>query len=240
MFCIKCGAQVPEGSTFCTTCGSAMPVANGQVQTTLDPNRSYIGKVFKYIGGAIKNPAKNVQELSTEKSPICLTLEIPKFIFAIVSFILVCLAASLELGGAEPIVKALNDSILGDNVGLQLLFAILTYGAAFGLMFLMTWVCSVKITKLRVPAVVLLNICSISSVPMVAILPCLMVIGFLWLPLAIILLLAGVLLSAVLYTENIRASGIFGSETVWKNALVLCTAFMGSAFFILLPLAIAF
>lgn len=240
MFCIKCGAQVSEGSTFCTSCGSAMPVMNEQEQTTLDPNRSYIGKVFKYVAGAFKKPAKNVQELATEKSMIWLILEIPKFIFAIISFILVCLAASLELGGAEPIAKAVNSSILGDNVGLPLLFAIVTYCAAFGLMFLMTWVCSVKITKLRVPAVVLLNICSISSVPMLAVLPCLMIIGFLWLPLAIILLLAGILLSTVLYTENIRASGIFGSETVWKNALVLCTTFIGAAFFLLLPLAIAF
>ena len=240
MFCIKCGAQVPDGSTFCTSCGSAMPVINNQGQATLDPHRSYVGKVFKYVGGAVKNPAKNVQELATEKSKICLMLEIPKFIFTILAFILVSLAASLELGGAAPIAKAFSESILGDNVGFQLLFSMLTYCAGFGLLFLMTWVCSVKITKLRVPAIVLLNICSISSVPMLAVLPCLMIIGFLWLPLAIILLLAGTLLSAVLYTENIRASGIFGSETVWKNALALCTAFVGSAFFLLLPLAVAF
>ena len=67
-----------------------------------------------------------------------------------------------------------------------------------------------------------------------------MIVGFLWIPLAIMVLLTGVILSAVLYTENIRASGIFGSETAWKNALVLCTATFGTAFFLLLPLAIVF
>lgn len=239
MFCIKCGAQVPEGSGFCTTCGSAMPTVNDQVTTTT-PNRSYLGKVFKYIGGAFKDPAKNVQELSKEKSMLFLALEVPKFIFTIIAFIMVCLAVSLDLGGAEPIKKAVSESILGDNAGFQVLFAILTYGAAFGLLFLMTWVCSVKITKLRVPAVVLLNICSVSSVPMLGILVAFMFLGFLWLPLVLILLVAGALLCGVLYTENIRASGIFGSETVWKNALALCTALIGAAFFLLLPLAIAF
>ena len=239
MFCIKCGAQMPDGSTFCTTCGSAIPVSDGQIVSAA-PSRSYLGKVFKYIGGVFKSPAKNVQELSGEKSMIFLALEIPKLIFSIVAFIMVCLAGSLDLGGAEPIQKAISDSILGDNAGLQVLFAILTYGAAFGVMFLMTWICAEKITKLRVPAVVLLNICSISSVPMLGILLTFMFLGFVWLPLVIILLIAGALLTAVLYTENIRASGIFGSETVWKNALVLCTMIIAAAFFLLLPLAIAF
>ncbi len=239
MFCIRCGAQVPEGSTFCTTCGSAIPTVTGQVTTTTSSS-SYLGKVFKYVGGAFKAPAKNVQELSKETSMIFLALEIPKFIFSIIACIMVCLAVSLDMGGAEPIKKAVNDCILGDNTGFQLLFAMLSYGAAFGLTFLMTWVCSNKITKLRVPAVVLLNICSVSSVPMLGVLISFMFMGFLWLPLVIILLLAGVVLCAVLYTENIRASGIFGSETVWKNALVLCTALIGSAFFLLLPLAITF
>lgn len=239
MFCMKCGAQVPDGSTFCTTCGSAMPTAPSPAGNP-SISKSYMGKIFKYIGGTFKAPAKNVQELSKEKSMIFLALEIPKLIFSIVAMIMVCLAISLDMGGAEPLKKAVMDSILGDNVGMQVLFAILTYGAAFGLSFLMTWVCSNKITKLRVPAVVILNICSISSLPMLFILITFMFMGFLWLPLVILLLLAGSLLCGILYTEHIRASGIFGSETVWKNALVLCTAFMGSALFILLPLAIAF
>ena len=240
MFCVKCGAQVADGSTFCTTCGSAMPVMNQQTNTPVVPGGSYVGKVAKYVKGCFKTPAKNVQELSSEKSKIFLMLEIPKFIFTLMAFIFVCLAVSLDAGGAEPLQKAIFDSILGDNVGTQILFGTLTYAASFGLMFLMTWVCSVKITKLRVPAVVLLNICSISSVPMLPLLVLIMVMGFLWIPFAILLLLVGMILSAVLYTENIRASGIFGSETVWKNALVLCTTTFGAGFFLLLSLAIAF
>ena len=235
MFCIKCGAQIPDYSTFCSACGTAIP-GTGKAERSGD---SYFGKVMGYIAGLFKTPSKNVQKLTSEKSPVYLFIEICKLILAVGACMMVGLPVSLELGGAEPIGEAVMGSLLG-SVGFQALFAGLACCAGMGLRFLMTWVCSAKICRLNVPAVVLLNIGAVSTLPILGVLVTFLFLGFIWLPLVLILLLTAAVLSAVIFADYTRTAGIFGDEPLWKNALVICTSFIGSAFFMLLPLAIAY
>lgn len=41
MFCVKCGAQLPDGAAFCPSCGNKTaaeaPAATGEVKVMLDP-----------------------------------------------------------------------------------------------------------------------------------------------------------------------------------------------------------
>ena len=235
MFCMKCGSQIPDDSTFCSACGAAVP-GTGKHERNGD---SYFGKVTGYIAGLFKAPSKNVQNLTSETRPVYLIIEICKLILAIGACMMVGLPVSLELGGAEPLREAVMDSLLG-SVGFQALFAGLACCTGIGLRFLMTWVCSARICKLHVPAVVLLNIGAVSTLPIFGVLVTFLFMGFIWLPLVLILLLTAAVLSAIIFADYTRTAGIFGDEPLWKNALVICTSFIGSAFFMLLPLAIAY
>ena len=236
MFCQKCGFQLPDGSSFCTSCGAAtVPVIDyNAIQAQPSPFGSYMSKVMKYIGGIFKSPSKNVQTIASEKAPVWIAIELVKFISVLMAMILLPVAAGMDWVGAEEFCSIVTDSIVGENFGLRLLFALLIFFGTFGIHFLMTRTCAVNMTKLDVPATVLLNICAISSALMIITLGISIVASFIWFPLSILIFVVGAILCAVMYTESIRASGIFGSETVWKNAIVLCVTFAVSFLLILI------
>lgn len=240
MFCQKCGTQLPDGSAFCVSCGSSLGPVTGYASAPGQPSAfgSYMSKVWKYIEGFFKSPSKNVQALASEKSPVWITIEAVKYFVCFIAILLFTLAAEQDWVGADSLRQILMFSLLFDNFGMKLLFSLIIFGGTFGVHMLMTWLCAVQITKLQVPMTVILNICAISSLLMIPVMLIAILFSFVWYPLALIILIVGGVLCGVMYTESIRASGIFGSETVWKNALVLCVTIAVFSLLMYWPLAV--
>lgn len=207
MFCSQCGKEIQEGAAFCGGCGaptgaaqaaSAAPVATAEVKPSAVMNvlNSFLAilkgvfskDVVKTVGAQAKNTGY--------EWIIGIALTVLTFTFAIsVNFLqgMSQLLRSVAGNMGSRIMEYIGFPFVG-TLGVSLLIALLTTGGMVAGM----WLLAKLVAKKNVSWLSVLNLVATATLPLSACYIVNMLLGLIWLPLAIIVSVVALMMTVVL------------------------------------------
>ncbi len=233
MFCKQCGAQISDGTAFCTSCGApqAAPqsapvnpaptpapnvVPNIPVNTQPTALAIYMKKVLAQLLSFLKAPSNTLVDAYNEKAPVWAVFAGALVLFGWWAFM--ALVQGVGVWAFEEL-GMMDESA---NFGMVLLFSLIILAGGFGIKTGITWLTATQVAKLNVPFTSVLSVLALTELPLIAALFLASIFCFIWYPLALVFLLIGGIATAALYHEAIRATGIFGEKTAILTLIVNC------------------
>lgn len=232
MFCQKCGAQLADGSSFCVSCGAQQVPQQAAPQQAAPQQAAaptfaqyngntapsafgiYIKKVLGNFLGIFSNPSDTLNNAASEKAPIWLTFFGALLILGWSS--IMALVQGVGVWYTEELGMMGEDGV---SFGLVLLFSMIVIVVPFFLKAAITWLLATQGARINAPFTAVLNMVAVAEIPMIVALFLASFTCFIWYPLALVFLIIGAAMSTGLYSEAVKATGVFGEKSAWLTMI---------------------